>query len=147
MANGHVGSLVVDVCVAVKWFVEEVEAEKARSLLTSGLQLIAPDLFVAELGSALLKKVRQGEMTADAVLAALASIELVVTLLPSLAVAGEAFDLASRYNRSFYDALYVALAVREGCQVVTADEKLINGMGAPFRDRFLLLSDAQAGAV
>ena len=46
-----------------------------------------------------------------------------------------------RYDRSFYDALYVALAVLEDCRVVTADEKLVNGMGAAFRDRFLLLQD------
>ncbi len=135
------GLLVVDVSVAVKWFVAEDESAQARALVTSGIILMAPDLFIAELGSVLLKKVRRGEMLAEVVPRALASTNLVVGLAPSLSLTESAFEIAHRYNRSFYDALYVALAIREGCRLVTADESLVNGMGAAFRDTFLLLRD------
>ena len=33
---------------------------------------------------------------------------------------------------NFYDALYLALGIRENCQVVTADEKLVNAVGTAF---------------
>jgi predicted nucleic acid-binding protein len=39
-----------------------------------------------------------------------------------------AFDIASQTRASVYDALYVALAEREGCQLATADEKLIKAL-------------------
>ncbi len=31
-----------------------------------------------------------------------------------------------------YDCLYVALAEREGCELVTADERLLNSLGRQF---------------
>ena len=40
----------------------------------------------------------------------------------------DAFRIASRSRVSVYDALYVALAQREGCRLVTADEKLIKAL-------------------
>ena len=39
-----------------------------------------------------------------------------------------AFDIASQTRASVYDALYVALAEREGCDLATADEKLIKAL-------------------
>jgi predicted nucleic acid-binding protein len=98
-------------------------------------------LFIAELGSVLLKKVRRGEMPPGAVLEALVATQLVVQLEASLPVAAAAFEIATRHQRSFYDSLYVALAIREGCQLVTADEKLVNGLGSAFRDSVVLLRD------
>ena len=33
------------------------------------------------------------------------------------------------HRRTVYDMLYVALSIREGCQFVTADERLVNALG------------------
>lgn len=133
--------LVVDVSVAVKWFMDEVQSPQARNLLSAGTHLVAPDVFVAELGNALLKKARGGEMLPEDVPEAIARTELVVDLEPALPLAPSAFEIAMRYQRSFYDALYVALAIREGIRLVTGDMKLINGMGESFRDVVLPLSE------
>ena len=54
--------LVVDASVAVKWFLPEAQSDAARALLGSGHDLIAPELVYAELGIALVKRVRKGEI-------------------------------------------------------------------------------------
>jgi len=43
---------------------------------------------------------------------------------PSEPLIEAAFVIAHHYNRSFYDSLYVALAVTRRATLVTADEKL-----------------------
>jgi predicted nucleic acid-binding protein len=44
----------------------------------------------------------------------------------------EAVRLAITHQRTMYDALYMALSVREQYRYVTADERLVNAIGAVF---------------
>jgi predicted nucleic acid-binding protein len=46
-------------------------------------------------------------------------------IYPAISLFPRAFDIASQTRATVYDALYVALAEREGCELVTADEKLV----------------------
>lgn len=39
-----------------------------------------------------------------------------------------ALEIALAHRRSIYDAIYVALALRENCEMVTADERLYNAL-------------------
>jgi predicted nucleic acid-binding protein len=41
----------------------------------------------------------------------------------------EAYRLAVTHQRTVYDSLYLALSVREGCQFVTGDLRLVNAVG------------------
>jgi len=50
--------------------------------------------------------------------------------IPSAELIEEAFVIAQKYGRSFYDSLYVALAVTYRATLVTADEKLANATAA-----------------
>ena len=40
--------------------------------------------------------------------------------------------ISSQTRAGLYDCLYVALAEREGCELVTADERLLNSLGQQF---------------
>ena len=42
----------------------------------------------------------------------------------------EAFSIAATFDRTVYDSLYVALAVRLKADMVTADERLANALAA-----------------
>jgi predicted nucleic acid-binding protein len=44
----------------------------------------------------------------------------------------EAYRLAVTHQRTVYDAMYLALSLREHCRWVTADERIINALGAIF---------------
>ena len=115
--------LVVDASVAVKWFVDERGADRAAAL--QGQSLCAPDLIFAEVGNALWRLQRQKVLSAadysqavDGLRVAPLTVAPLVELLPSAA------KLAVELDHPLYDCFYLALAMREGCPLVTADQRL-----------------------
>ena len=130
-------SLVIDSSVAVKWFIAEPYSAEARRILDAYenglLSFLAPDLINAEVGNIVWKKQAfQGLDASDAQDVLEEFRRLQFTLIPSAELLGEAYKIAVAHRRTVYDALYIALSVREGCQFVTADEKLANAVGAAF---------------
>lgn len=120
---------VVDASVAVKWFLPEEHAEAAQKLLEDGNDLLAPDLVRAEIGNVMWKRWRRGEISAEVaneVLRDLGRLPLRIETSEPLMVA--AWVVSERFDRSFYDGLYVALAARVDCPLVTADRKLYNAL-------------------
>lgn len=128
---------VLDASVAAKWLVwagEPLEAE-ALSLLElrnhGQLEFVVPDLFWLEIGSILCKAVQHGRCsreTAQHSIPALRGYDL--TTEPSEPLLESAFAIARQYNRSFYDSIYVALAVSRRANLITADERLANATAA-----------------
>jgi predicted nucleic acid-binding protein len=49
-------------------------------------------------------------------------------LLPSLPFALRAIEISSQTRDGVFDCLYVALAEREGCELVTADDWLVRSL-------------------
>ncbi len=128
---------VPDASVAIKWClpVREGFIEQALDLLnryeSGAVEFVVPDLFWAEMGNILCKAVRQGRCTTAAAEEALALMnERDLRTVPSAGLLEEAFAIACKYNRSFYDSLYLALAVAYGATLITADEKLANATAA-----------------
>jgi predicted nucleic acid-binding protein len=129
--------VVVDSSVVIKWFVVEPYSPEARRLLneyqSGALSLVAPDLLHAEVGNIVWKKHRfQGLSAADALLIIDSFRTLVFTQVSSAALLADAYSMAVTHQRSVYDALYLALSVREKCRLVTADEKLVRALGSGF---------------
>ncbi len=129
--------VVPDASVAAKWLVwagEPLEAEALNllELRNQGqLEFIVPDLFWFEIGSILCKAVQRGrcaEETAKQSIPALRGYDL--TTEPSEPLLESAFAIARHYNRSFYDSVYIALAVSRQATLITADEKLANATAA-----------------
>jgi predicted nucleic acid-binding protein len=117
--------VVVDASVAVKWFVPEERSADARALLAAEHQLLAPDLLWPEVGSALWKKHRRGELdhrTALRLLRDLARVPIERHATERWTEA--ALELALRHGITVYDGLYLALAAGSGCRLVTADRRL-----------------------
>jgi predicted nucleic acid-binding protein len=121
-------TLVVDASVAVKWSVPEVGTEAAAELLSR--QLVAPDLFLAEFGNALTKKVRQREITADQARQAFAECRRTVELLDSDLLAPLALELSIALHHNIYDCYYLALADSMEWPLVTADAVFVTKVRA-----------------
>lgn len=122
---------VVDASVVVKWFLLEDYTESARSLLDEGFTLYAPDLVRAEVGNVMWKRWRRGDIPDEGAEEALRHLSrLPLRIRTSEPLMESAWDVARRFDRSFYDGLYVALARSLDCQLVTADRRLYNALGA-----------------
>jgi predicted nucleic acid-binding protein len=136
-------TFVIDTSVAIKWYLPEVYQDDAQRFLNPVYDRHAPDFLHAELGSVLLKKVRRGEITADEgrqYLGRLAAAPLLTR--DALPLRPAAFGIAMRLGCSFYDGLSLALAVRLGGRLVTADDKLYRKVqGGPFDPWSLWVAD------
>lgn len=138
-------SVVIDSSVVAKWVLPELDSPKAHQLVVTaasrGDRLAVLDLALPEVANAIWKRYHRGLVTAeearrllDALLTAPVHIEPAARLLPA------ALDIAIRYDRAVYDALFVALAQDMGARGVTADEPLFNAVGIDF-PQILLLRD------
>jgi predicted nucleic acid-binding protein len=134
---------VVDASVGIKWFVPESDAAAAQRLQNAAYQLHAPTFFDVEVANIVWKKVRRGELTrqeADAILAQLTQLPL--TKHPEAPLIASAIDVADRTQRTVYDCLYLALAVRMQGRMVTADDRLVNSLtGTRWAGSIIRLAD------
>jgi predicted nucleic acid-binding protein len=123
--------LVLDASVAAKWFIDEEHSEAAEHLRRGAHTFVAPDIFVAELGNVVRTWCIDGVISQETAAALVRQFgALGVDLVPSLGLLRSALELAIAPRRSIYDSLYVALALRERCPLVTADLRLHNSLQA-----------------
>jgi predicted nucleic acid-binding protein len=120
---------VVDANVGIKWVLSEVYSEVALRLLDDDHELLVPDFFFPEIGNILWKRIRRGETTLE-----LAQNDLSVLMggdlqiYPSEPLMPMALEIAARIDQAVYDCVYLALAVTNFCQMVTADERFYNAL-------------------
>lgn len=129
--------MVVDSSVVVKWFLPESSRAEAVRLLhlyqEERITLVAPSLLMAEVANVFSKRVRRGLATASA---AMDAYRLLKTNAPHLVddrlLMDEAMTLALASGQAVYDCLYLALALRRGCDLITADRKFHGAMSSRF---------------
>ncbi len=128
---------VLDVSAALCWVLPRPASPRAvrlRDECRRGIHaLLAPSIFPAEAASALTKAERQKII--PVVKAGVLLVDILTT--PPLLHAYEpllprALDIPSQTRSGLYDCLYVALAEREGCELVTDDLKLIANLKPQF---------------
>jgi len=116
--------LVLDASAAVKLVTAEADSAAVRRTVGE-TPVAAPELVLAEVGSALWKKVRLGAITAAEAREAMAGLPgLFTRLVPLEHLQGLALDIALRRDHPVYDCFYVALALREAAPLLTADRRL-----------------------
>ena len=128
---------VVDSSVALKWVLPETDTPKAVALrddFRMGIhELLAPDIFAIEVAHALARAERRKILNppegTQKLIDVLGSLPALHPYLPLLA---RAFEIASAARVGVYDCLYVALAEREGCDFITADDRLVKNLHARF---------------
>jgi predicted nucleic acid-binding protein len=120
---------VLDASVLVEYLTDGEHAAASRRHLTSSPGwLWAPHLVDAEVGHALRREVRAGELSAKAARLALTDLlEMRLQRVSHHLLADRAWEL--RANVSFYDALYIALAEALEAPLVTLDARLAKAPG------------------
>ena len=132
-----VPAVVVDTSVAVKWFFDEPYSREALRLLEAfeqgRLRPLAPDLIYAEFANTVWKRVVSAHVSAEdgeGVIAAF--LDLPLELTPSPLVLQSAYRLALEHRQSIYDALFLALSLQAGADLVTADRAFYESVNAGF---------------
>ena len=138
-------TFVVDASVAAKWLLPaagEDLLDQANDLaarhVRRELLLLAPDLIGAEIGNVLWKAVRRQRISRGEAENSLRRFtDLEIHLMPTPDLLLQALQVAVTCDRSFYDSLYVALALATKTELITADERLVNALGSRFPVRWL----------
>ena len=137
--------IIIDASVAAKWVLPSVDeplTDQAFELIAryakKDIEFIVPDFFWVEMGNLLWKAARLKRWSTDDATTALATLEeYQFPTIPSKSVIDLALVIATSFDRTVYDSVYVALAVDTKSQLVTADEKLVNALGARFPVKWL----------
>ena len=112
--------MIIDASVAFKWLVTEPGSDMAISWLDHE-DLKAPSLLLAEVGNAVSKRIRGGQLLQAGAAGKLAQLEPIVTIAESQNAVGLALTMSIELSHSFYDCVYLAMAEDLGDQLITAD--------------------------
>jgi predicted nucleic acid-binding protein len=134
---------VVDSSVVAKWVLPEADSAQAQRLIAevagNGERLIVLDLALAEVANAIWKQPHRKQITlieARQFLGVLLTIPVHVE--PARRLLGPGLEIAAKYDRAVYDALFVAVAQNLGIPGVTADEPLQRAVHGDFPQIILL---------
>jgi predicted nucleic acid-binding protein len=136
-------TIVVDASVALNWYLDEEDSERALALLASGERLIAPDLVVAELCDGAWRRIRRGELRSEQLAIIARGVPAAFGALhASASLAVRAAAIALELDHPVYDCFYLALSEAQSAPLVSADRRLIaRTEGTPFAQRALPLSE------
>jgi predicted nucleic acid-binding protein len=123
--------MIVDANVILRAFFPDETQEQAQALIrrhVSGhISLAAPTLLWYELTNAVWQAMRRGRIDADTGETVLLTFEqLGIELTP--VSWQQMLPLAQRFDRSAYDAAYLALAAARGEPLITGDLRLYNAV-------------------
>lgn len=124
--------VVVDASLAAKWAIPEPYTEQAFALAerwsNEGAHLIAPCLILAEITNAIYKRVQRREMDLHTGQQAMRTVlEFGIEIREEPGLQDRALALAYELKMpATYDAHYLALAEKYGCNLWTGDKKLYN---------------------
>ena len=122
-------TVVVDASVALQWVLQEQDTEAALALWERWQEtaewVIAPPLFRPEVANALHQMVRRGHISGSDAPDLLDVLMSAVAIVEPSGLYSRALAMASELGLgSTYDAVYLALAESEECEVWTADRRL-----------------------
>lgn len=122
---------ILDASVAAMWFTRHGDREKALALRDlhrrRRCRLVVPEFALLEIINAVRFSRRAKEADTSAALAALRDLDLQIELV-EWDLLRKATAISWGYQVALYDAVYVALAERQGFPLLTADEVLVKKM-------------------
>lgn len=136
--------LIIDACVAVKWYVKEQMRDKALELrddyVSERVDLQAPSLILYEVANAIRYHPGSTGVECAEAVRGLRTLGLAIHELDENLI-DIASNLAFSEKITFYDAVYVALAKKLQGTFITADEELLRQLGEETKKDAMLLID------
>ena len=121
--------VVIDAAVGLKWVIAEAGSPRACALRVHSL--LAPDSILLDWAEALRAKERRGEISQQEALERLDTLtRSPVALTPLRSLTPRACSLAQDLDASVRGCLYLALAITEECQLITADREFVESVDA-----------------
>lgn len=132
-------AFVLDASATLAWaFADEHDpvASRAAKLLQTDTEIaLVPDIWWYEVRNTLLTSERRGRIAAEEAVRFLRQIDKLRIVRIALSDEQPLFALARQYRMTFYDAAYLALAIRERAPLATLDKQLAAAAfaeGVPF---------------
>src|SRR3989344_4240506 len=129
--------VIIDTSVAFKWLVEEdyqttlIANRLLQQFLRKEYEFLSPDIILYELGNVLAYKTGYSQPDLGQIWQKFQKIELPLYRADSAFIAN--CVVFSKSNTiSVYDASFIVLAQMKGCDLVTADNKLVQKVNLPF---------------
>lgn len=125
---------VIDASVVLKWYLaDEQHGEKALGLLnkyiSNELHILAPSLLEYEVINALVIARKRGRIEEETLLSAIDGFLGLGIELKNLSMfSTRVLHYCKVYNRSAYDASYLALAEEDGIPLITSDRVMYNAV-------------------
>lgn len=121
--------LVVDASVLAMLFFDEDHSQAAERLLDDADKCHAPDHIWNEIANVIWKQHRHGTVDAAGARDILTrAMQFPLVIHSSAELLADALEFAISYDRTAYDSLYVALAVKVQYPLITNDKRLVNAM-------------------
>jgi predicted nucleic acid-binding protein len=136
---------VIDASIAVKWFVNEKDSDRALQLRSSyldgAIELVAPNLILYEVADALRFHPHCDFTEANLLdsIDALRDMQIAVALTTETWL--KAFSISLSENLSIYDAVYLAMSEVLKTTLITSDKELVGKLDRTLRFRVRLLQD------
>ena len=116
-------SAVVDSSIVMRWFIHDRWSDVAI-LAAEKYRLIAPAFIKVEIANALRGQCRYGAMPIDVALRHLEGLGSQFSVFEDGPLLPTAFRLAMDRDHPVYDCVYLALALRQGVPILSADMKM-----------------------
>lgn len=118
--------IVVDTSVAIKWFVSEPKSKEAIGVFNQHnkkkIKIVVPDIIRLELINGLFYSYHFKSYQLKEVLTSLKSANLDLVSIDKIDL-NSVTDLMEEYNIASYDGLFIALAQKLDCPLVTNDKR------------------------
>jgi predicted nucleic acid-binding protein len=136
---------VIDASIAVKWFVNEKDSDKALQLRSSYLngvvELVAPNLILYEVADALRFHPHYDFTEANLFDSIDTLRDMQIAVAPTTDTWLKAFSISISENLSIFDAVYVAMSEVLNARLITSDKELVEKLNRHLGYRVRLLQN------